>query len=337
MFFCFCFVILLLMAGCSAADPDGGQSNLPSEELVTGTSRAVPETSGTAQESPVNEISYTTPEGETGYLYISDSVLNQPEKKVPMVLMMMSTGGEARQNAKACGWADKAMWEDIIVLAPNYNNYATYSELPGIVSAVEYVEENYPVDTGRVYATGFSNGGAVSVALASEYPQMFAAISSYGWMVDMRSQNPDYDMPFQVIQGTEESTYATDSGAMAIMEDEQRAIRSLFLFNEMIDESVQADYDAAPYWGYVEDDFHSISPDGREWGINDFYKDGYTAPFAQLVLIDEASHQPNTSEADVSWEFFRNFSRDMDGSITEQTTAEKEKNSGGLEPEVETK
>lgn len=312
------FLILLLIAGCSNVVSGDQQMSRPYEEMNTRTSQAISQTSGALPENTVKEISYTTPSGETGYLYIPDSVLNQPEEKVPMVLMMMCTGGEARQNAKACGWVDKAMKEGIIVLAPDYNNYATYSELPEIISAVEYVEEHYPVDTGRVYATGFSNGGAVSVALASEYPQMFAAISAYGWMVDMRNLNPDYDMPFQVIQGTEEYTYETGSGAMAIMEDEQRAIGSLFLFNEMIDESIQADYDAVPYWGYVPDDFHSVSPDGRGWGINDFYKDGYTVPFTQLVLIDGAGHQPNTSEADVSWAFFCNFSRDEDGSITER-------------------
>jgi poly(3-hydroxybutyrate) depolymerase len=230
---------------------------------------------------------------------------------------MCCTGGEARSNAKACGWVDKALEEGIIVLAPNYNNYATYSETAGIVSAVEYAIHTYPVDASRVYATGFSNGGAVSVALSSEYPQLFAAISSYGWMVDMRNQHNAYDMPFQVIQGTKEYTYATSSGAMAIMQDEQKAIRSLFLFNEMTDESVQADYDETPYWGYVPDDMHSDTFKGHEWQFNNFYKDGYTTPFAQFVLIDGAKHQPNEHEATVAWDFFKNYSRGKDGSVIE--------------------
>ena len=101
------------------------------------------------------------------------------------------------------------------------------------------------------------------------------------------------------------------------MEDEQRAIRSLFLMNEMIDESQQTDYDAAPYWGYPPDAQHSETPDGQEWQFNDFYKSGYTAPFAQLVLIDGAQHQPNEHEAAVAWDFFRQFSRSADGAIVE--------------------
>lgn len=35
-------------------------------------------------------------------------------------------------------------------------------------------------------------------------------------------------------------------------------------------------------------------------------------------MIDGAGHQPNPSEADVSWEFFRHFARKGNGSIVEQ-------------------
>lgn len=309
-----CLSSLLLITGCSVSNPNESPA-FPSSEGASSISPTESEFSETIMADAVNEILYTTPNGESGYLYMSDSVREHPEEKVPMVLMMMCTGGEARENAKACGWVDKAQEEGMIVLAPIYNNYATYSELTGIVSAVEYVTQNYPVDANRIYATGFSNGGAVAVALASEYPQMFAAISAYGWMVDMRNRNENYDMPFQVIQGTYEYTYATDSGSMAIMDDEQRAIRSLLLFNEMIDETVQADYDAVPYWGYVPDDTNTIVPDGRAWQINNYYKENYTAPFAQLVLIDGAGHQPNACEADIAWEFFKSFSRNEDGDV----------------------
>lgn len=263
---CTLLSLFLLLTGCGQADKE----NSAADDSAIGNVASLTETSGpekseaAALEDTMSEITYTTPDGETGYLYIPQSVLEKPEEKVPMVLMMMCTGGEARQNAEACGWVDKALEEGIIVLAPVYNNYATYSELTGIVSAVEYVSENYPVDTSRIYATGFSNSGAVAVAMASEYPQMFAAISSYGWMVDMRNRNTGYDMPFQVIQGTEEYTYSIASGAMAIMEDEQQAIRSLFLSNGMIDENTKPDYDASPYWGYPPEDSSSIIPDGRE-------------------------------------------------------------------------
>lgn len=312
--------LLILLTGCGKADRElVSAEDIPSDVSVSSAenSQNFEKAETSVLENGINEIAYTTPNDETGYLYIPQSVMKQNETKVPMVLMMMCTGGEARQNTMDCGWVDKALEEGIIVMAPVYNNYATYSELPGIISAVEYVAENYPVDTSRIYAAGFSNGGAVAVAMASEYPQMFAAISSYGWMVDMRECKMGYDMPFQVIQGTEEFTYATDSGAMAVMEDEQHAIRSLLLFNEMIGEDLQPDYEETPYWGYMPDDTYITEPDGREWQVNNYGKTGYTSPFAQLVMIDGAGHQPNKSEADISWEFFRSFSRNDTEDIVE--------------------
>ena len=320
---------LSVLSGCSSEVSQGTEKTQEMTAQTAGRETAADEPSampaevlpGPGQNSPgenqVQEIRYTTPEGETGYVYIPDSVQEHPETKVPMVLMMCSTGGEARNNARACGWVDQAGAEGIIVLAPDYNNYATYSETGAVVSAVEYVIQQYPVDVSRVYATGFSNGGAMAVALTSEYPQMFAAISAYGWMVDMRNRNPAYDMPFQVIQGTEEYTYETDSGHMAIMEDEQHAIRSLFLFNEMIEEGVRPDYGSTPYWGYEPDEVYTDNPDGRQWQFGNYYKNSYTAPFAQLVLIDGATHRPNRHEAAVSWDFFQHYYRSEDGSVAE--------------------
>lgn len=102
----------------------------------------------------------------------------------------------------------------------------------------------------RVYSTGFSNGGAASVALTRDYPQYFAAISAMGWMVDLDNRDgvfEGYGMPFQVVQGNGEFTVRTASGAMAVTQDEQESARSLMLYNEMLSASVQPDYDQTPY------------------------------------------------------------------------------------------
>jgi flavodoxin/poly(3-hydroxybutyrate) depolymerase len=266
----------------------------------------------------VNEVAYTTPDGETGYLYLTDEILAHPEKKVPLVLAMCGTGRDTRKDAADMGWVDLARNGDFIVLAPNYRNGSTYSETDTIASVVKYITENYPVDATRVYSTGFSNGGALSVALCRDYPQLFAGIAAFGWMVDMPDRNgvyAAYDMPFQLIQGTAEYTYKTNSGAMAVMRDEQQALRALFRMNEMITQSTRTDYTKVPYWGYEPDNTHTLTREDRGWQFSDYYKDGYAQPFAQLVLIEGAEHTPHQYDARAAWQFLKQYSRNEKGEI----------------------
>ena len=311
-------LLLFTITGCADSSNAAGSMQPNSSSQTAPTIEVVNQPLKSSAENKINEIKYTTPNGEDGYVYISDAVLNEPNVNVPLVLMMCGTGHEAREDAKSSGWVDKGLEENLIVLAPNYNNAATYSQAESLVSVVEYITETYPVDTTRVYSTGFSNGGAASVVLCRDYPHMFAAISAMGWMVDMQGQYDRaaaYDMPFQVIQGTEEYTQVTQSGTKAVMEDEQRAIKDLFVFNEMPESNQPTDYDAAPYWGYVPKDTQTISPDGRTWTISNYYKESYTAPFAQFVLIEGADHRTNEHEATIAWDFFKQFSRGADGSV----------------------
>ena len=172
--------------------------------------------------------------------------------------------------------------------------------------------EHYPVDVQRVYSTGFSNGGAASVALTRDYPQYFAAISAMGWMVGLDDQNgvyERYDMPFQVVQGSGEFTEQLASGSVAVMDDEKEGIRDLMLYNGLISNDETADYDKTPYWGYEPDETASETMAGWEWSFSNYYKEGYDAPFAQLVIVEDREHRPREGEAEVAWNFFKNFRR----------------------------
>lgn len=260
--------------------------------------------------------------GKTVWLHVPQNVKDNPENKVPMVLFMCGTSCDPVDNVVQSGWISQADKENFIVISPDYNNYATYSETDFLISVVEYMIANYPVDCSRIYSTGFSNGGAASIALTRDYPEYFAAISAMGWMIDIDNKNDvygAYDMPFQVVQGDGEFTERTDSGAMSVMKDEREGIRSLFLYNEMIETDTQPDYDKTAYWGYEPDEAKNINMNGARWEFASYYKDGYSAPFAQFVLVEDTKHRPRPEEAAVAWEFFRHFSRDENGKLVELT------------------
>lgn len=308
-------VILLTAISSCASNPtsDKGNDNEFGNEMETG-----------GINSDIEEVlemkNFRMSNGKTVYCFVPQAVKNNPQNRVPMVLFMCGTTCDPVDNCVQSGWLNQAQKSNFIVVSPDYNNYATYSETEFIKSVVEYMIENYPVDSERIYATGFSNGGAMSVALTRDYPQYFAAISAMGWMVDLTNKDnvfENYDMPFQVVQGTKEFTVQTQSGAFAVMDDEKRAIRSLFLYNEWIDGSHVADYDETPYWGYKPNTTRTEIKNGKHWEYSNYLKDGYENSFAQLVLIEDAVHMPHTEEAEVAWNFFKNFKRNTNGKIEE--------------------
>lgn len=310
-----CLSMLFLLSGCggSTDSPDTDNSGAASSQPATTES-----TDSTPEEVEVGEVEQITVGGKTVYLYVPQAVKDDPETEVPLVLFMCGTTCDPLDNMVDSGWPELADREGIIVISPDYNNYATYSETDFLISVVEHMLENYPVDAQRVYSTGFSNGGAASVALTRDYPQYFAAISAMGWMVDLDDKDgvfAAYDMPFQVVQGDGEFTEQTGSGAMAVMQDEQEAIRSLFLYNEMPEADAQPDYDETPYWGYAPGGTESRTLSGWEWQISNYYKEGFDTPFAQLVIVNDSEHRPRAGEAEIAWEFFKQYKRDESGAV----------------------
>ena len=305
-------IAMLSLTGCSAA---------PKETTPAEAVERVP-TAETTQPARPGEIEkFSMPNGKAVYYYLPQAVKDQPDTNVPMVLFMCGTTCDPVENLIDSGWVELAEKEGLIVISPDYNNYATYSETDFLISVVDYMLEHYPVDPERVYSTGFSNGGAASVALTRDYPQYFAAISAMGWMVDIDNKDgvfETFDMPFQVVQGDGEFTVSAGSGAMAVMEDEQKSIRSLLLYNEMITPSTQPDYDQTPFWGYLPDDTRSMELNGRTWQFCDYFKDGYPAPFAQLVTVEDSEHRPRPEEAVIAWDFFRQYRRNEAGQIISQ-------------------
>lgn len=262
----------------------------------------------------------------TIYTYMPNDI--RPGEKLPLILDMNCTTGSPQAEVKTNGWDRVAVQKRLIVVAPTYDDYATYSEAAYMIQVVDSAASRYSIDPQRVYATGFSNGGALSVALASEYPTRFTAISAAGWMVGARNTTHGYKMPFQVLQGTQEYTERGRNGAMEIMDDEKEAIKDLFAMNGM--NRGTPNYQETPYWGYKPDKSYTIYPNytdydpyggspkkrsGVRWTVNDYYLNGFKNPFAQLILIDGAAHIPHDYHADIAWEFFQHFRRVSGGRI----------------------
>ena len=186
----------------------------------------------------------------------------------------------------------------------------------------------FPVDPHRIYSVGFSNGGALSGALASTYPTLLAGIAAMGWMIGLNN-TANLTIPFLLIQGTGEYTHHLGRHK-SVMTDEQVALRDLMTANQLTNK--HPDYEQTPYFGYQPDKtfvrqprYHDYDPYGnnqklqtnKEWQFNQYFKSGYQNPFAELVLVQDAPHIPHDYNAQVAWEFLRHFRRDHSGKISE--------------------
>lgn len=252
------------------------------------------------------------------YVYIPEREKNE---KLPMVFVLHGRNGEYENVIYGSGWDKVAKKEKFVLIGPNYNaNGDVYEEIDSLIKIVKYAIKNFNIDSTRVYASGFSNGGAASIGLCQDYPEYFAAIAPMGWMKGMSNKNNNYekyDMPFQIIKGDKEYTYETSSGKTAISVYEEDALKSLFQFNNMPEGNMNPDYEKKEYWGYQSRDNNFLQANDKNWYVDNFYKEGFSNPFGQLILMEDQGHRTNDYEATLAWNFLKNFARTEDGNVIE--------------------
>ncbi len=81
-----------------------------------------------------------------------------------------------------------------------------------IAAMLDELEENYPVDSARIYATGISNGGLMAQVLACRLSGRIAAVSSIAGPGVPEECNPARPVPMMIIHGTEDRCTPYEGG-----------------------------------------------------------------------------------------------------------------------------
>jgi phospholipase/carboxylesterase len=173
-------------------------------------------------------------------LYVPENY--DPSQRWPLIIALH--GGHGRGDDYLLTWLRPAKSKGYIVLSPKSLDRTWSIQQPGldirsILSIVEELLDEYAIDTGRLFATGLSDGGTFSYALGLSCPKLFAGIAPIAgvlgpWAVPEESKR----LPMFIVHGAQDFIFPV---AMA------RAAHALFSENGF--ENVT--YKELPEWGHA--------------------------------------------------------------------------------------
>lgn len=156
-------------------------------------------------------------DGETvhgTFVYTSDYVRASEGEVFPAIFVFHGGGTPGDVEAKGDGYVTLAGNENVIIVSLDYdglsagedNDFVAQEDRVGNGTAemkalYDYVVENYPIDVTRVFATGFSMGGATSSYFAERYGDLLAGY------ITMHSNAAHADvqaMPYMYMTGTKD-------------------------------------------------------------------------------------------------------------------------------------
>jgi polyhydroxybutyrate depolymerase len=149
-----------------------------------------------------------------------------PSRRAPLVVDMHGLTSSAGAQAALSGWRAKADEEGFIVVHPqglgnswNGGDLCCGSSQSGDVddegfirAMVAQIEEQGCIDSQRVYATGLSNGGAMSHLLACNAADLFAATAPVSMGNGARPCEPSRPISVVMTRGTRDALVNFDGG-----------------------------------------------------------------------------------------------------------------------------
>ena len=275
------------------------------------------------------DFKYEQPDGYVGYyMWQPTEALNQTEEKFPLVFCIHGGNDHPVFEAECQGWVELASKERVIVVSPNGSDYEDVENYKAII---DYVCANYPVDLSRIYSTGISNGGCYTNYLATEYPELFAAVAPIA--ATPGYQNVDLTvfenkLPFFIAHGTNDVliTYPL-WGSDPISENNHDGkyiysniiegyINPISKINH-IDFSVNMndlDYMTYPFLGFDISNYITETFTTKHGIVGHIatFEDDESIPNFKYMIVEGLNHNHYTGYASIIWDFFNNFKRNVE-------------------------
>jgi len=178
----------------------------------------------------------------------------------------------------------------------------------GFINALlEKLKTELSINSKKVYAAGFSNGGQLAYKLANQYPNKFAAVASVAGVLQDFPFNPEREVPIIHFHSYQDTTAPYNGGlsdAPNIDNDFPSIEETLLLIANhyncaLIKETIFSDTNTYDFFRYSDCNNNVkielyVSQDG-----------GHTWPGGQALPNMEITNHFNASS--LMWEFFKNY------------------------------
>lgn len=260
-----------------------------------------------------------TPAGEyidVWYEYLPEEVLNNtaPAGSVPLILANHGGGDDPRVFVEEFGLLELAGKERIALVAPDHQLIAEVRG-PALTAVVNYMLETYPaLDASRVYATGYSMGGAATYTVGYYNPKLYAAVAPM-------SGSPT-TIPEDQVENFERTELPVIFGLSSFdgvrrmdalegnLNEASRQMVTYWAKNNGI-ELTSYDFDIYPHIGFGGD-VRVISTVNDEFEmITTYLKNSKGEPRVAFAYVKGMIHALYPEYAFILWDFVKHYSRDL--------------------------
>ena len=251
-----------------------------------------------------------------GYIAYCPADLKEGER-LPLVLAFHGGGDSALHIAWVSGWWRVAMRHRFLLVCPENHLNLTATE---VVELIGQLKERYPVDAGRIYASGFSMGGCKSWDLFQEYPEVFAGLApmsatfevglnAYG---EKAARPVNRDVPVPVYYAAGEQTPLPELPCQAAKCLER--VQYVFGVNRVARTNAcrfgEQEQWEDPVWGVPGDEIRRIPDPSRGAVLTEhrfLSRDGVCRTV--LAGIDNQGHECREHTCEQAWRFLSAFRR----------------------------
>ena len=285
--------------------------------------------------------------------HVPQCVLNNPSKPVPLLIFSHGAFDNPMKAADMSKWHEIGEKEGFITVYPLAGNGVNFNlnldeSLPSdeeyYLALIKYIKAKYPIDSPRIYLSGFSNGAGMSQVMAMLHPELIAAIAPIDSMWPYTIPGPfepekfsleknlrpisiglelkkkhNYRMPVWYVYGTREMEYPIYRGL-----GQQYSYDAWKQYNNIpVLETPEKPLDTECSIGVESDTVEVLYPCKQypdyKYSIHKFYSSDTHDNYYNFALAHGKAHDVHIVDAELAWQFISRFSRNPDGSLKQHS------------------